>query len=118
MPLLNSIASWWMRKRMHQIELFMKYPGDVQQEWFRKLISGAEDTEWGKKYNYNSITSIHDFQQRVPLQDYDSLKPYIARMRKGEKNILWPGETTWFAKSSGTTSDKSKFIPVTMESLE
>ncbi|HEY6159761.1 MAG TPA: GH3 auxin-responsive promoter family protein [Bacteroidia bacterium] len=118
MPILNSIASWWMRKRMHQIELFMKYPHDVQEEWFRKLIASAAETEWGTKYDYASIDSVKDFSERVPLQDYDSLKPFIERMRKGEENILWPSETTWFAKSSGTTNDKSKYIPVSMESLE
>jgi hypothetical protein len=118
MPILNSIASWWMRKRMHQIELFMKYPHDVQDEWFRKLLYTAENTEWGKKYGYADMRSWKTFAERVPLQDYDSLKPYIERMRKGEQNVLWPSETHWFAKSSGTTSDKSKFIPVSMESLE
>jgi hypothetical protein len=118
MPILNSIASWWMRKRMHQIELFMKYPHDVQEEWFRKLISSAEGTEWGVKFRYADMESQSEFSQRVPLQDYNSLKPFIDRMRKGEQNVLWSSEITWFAKSSGTTSDKSKFIPVSMESLE
>jgi hypothetical protein len=117
-PLLNSIASWLMRKRMHQVELFMKYPHDVQEEWLRRLIEQAKDTEWGRKYDYPSIETYRQFNQRVPLQDYDSLKPFIERIRRGQQNILWPGETKWFAKSSGTTSDKSKFIPVTAESLE
>lgn len=118
MPLLNSFASWLMLKRMHQIELFVKYPHEVQREWFRKLIAAARDTEWGKKYNYGTIENIEQFAGRVPLQDYDSLKPYIERIRKGEQNILWQTEVRWFAKSSGTTSDKSKFIPVSAESLE
>jgi hypothetical protein len=107
-----------MRKRMHQIELFMKYPHDVQDEWLRKLLAAASGTEWGKSHHYAELHSWKDFSERVPLQDYDSLKPYIDRMRKGESNVLWPSETTWFAKSSGTTSDKSKFIPVSLESLE
>lgn len=103
---------------MHQIDLFMKYPHDVQQECFRRLIDKAKDTEWGRKYDYATIGTYEQFNQRVPLQDYDTLKPFIERTRRGEQNILWPGETKWFAKSSGTTSDKSKFIPVTEDSLE
>ncbi len=118
MPLLNSIASWWMRKRMHQIELFMKYPEDVQAECLRKLITSAKDTEWGKLHNYKNTNSVEQFQKNVPLQDYDSLKNNIDRIRKGEQNILWSSEIKWFAKSSGTTNDKSKYIPVSEESLE
>ncbi|MBI2268852.1 MAG: GH3 auxin-responsive promoter family protein [Bacteroidetes bacterium] len=118
MPILNSIASWWMRKRMHQIALFMKYPHDVQEEWLRRLIEQAKGTEWGKKYDYTTLETYRQFNERIPLQDYDTIKPFIERARRGEQNILWPGETRWFAKSSGTTSDKSKFIPVTENSLE
>lgn len=118
MPILNSLASWLMTKRMNQIELFMKYPHEVQNEWFRKLISFSKDTEWGKKFEYESIDSYKKYIQRVPLQDYESAKPFIERIRRGEQNILWPTEIKWFAKSSGTTNDKSKFIPVSTESLE
>ena len=107
-----------MKKRIHQIELFMKYPNEVQEEWFFDLISAAQATEWGKKYDYESISSPDEFKNRVPIQDYDSLKPYIERMVKGEENILWPSTIKWFAKSSGTTSDRSKFIPVSEEALE
>ncbi|MGZ4057013.1 MAG: GH3 auxin-responsive promoter family protein [Bacteroidia bacterium] len=117
MPILNSIASWWMKKRMHQIELFMKYPDDVQNEWLLKLISSAKDTEWGKKYDYKNIFNQEQFKNNVPIQDYESLKPFIDRIRRGEQNILWNTEIRWFAKSSGTTNDKSKFIPVSEESL-
>lgn len=118
MPLLNSIVAWWMKKRMHQIELFMKYPIEVQNEWFRKLLSTAKDTEWGKRYEYAFIEDVNQYRERVPIQDYDTLKPFIERVRRGEQNIIWPTEIKWFAKSSGTTSDKSKFLPVSMESLE
>lgn len=117
MTLINSVATWLMKKRMHQIELFMKYPNEVQEEWFEKLISGAENTEWGKKHHYKSISNLTEFKERVPLQNYDSLKPYIDRMLKGEQNVLWPSEIKWFAKSSGTTNDRSKFIPVSEEAL-
>lgn len=107
-----------MKKRIHQIELFMKYPHDVQEEWFQNLISAAEATEWGKKYDYKSILTPQDFKNRVPINDYDGFKGYIDRMIKGEQNILWPTDIKWFAKSSGTTSDRSKFIPVSVEALE
>ena len=107
-----------MKKRIHQIELFIKYPHEVQQDWFVKLIQSSLNTEWGRKYGYSSITNVEDFRQRVPVQNYDSLKPYIQRVMKGEQNILWGSEIKWFAKSSGTTADKSKFIPVSTEALE
>lgn len=103
---------------MHQIALFMKYPDEVQDEWFASLINDAIGTEWGKKYDYRSIENLRQFKERVPIQNYDTLKPYIERMLNGEQNILWPSEIKWFAKSSGTTNDRSKFIPVSEESLE
>jgi len=118
MAIINSFLTWFMKKRMHQIELFMKYPHDVQEEWFQSLLSTAEATEWGKKYDYKSILTPQEFKNRVPIQDYDSLKEYIDRMIKGEQNVLWPSEIKWFAKSSGTTADRSKFIPVSVEALE
>jgi hypothetical protein len=118
MPIINSVFTWFIKKRIHQIELFKKYPNEVQEEWFEQLISEAQNTEWGKKYDYKSIDNLAQFRQRVPIQNYDTLKPYIERMLKGEQNVLWPTEIRWFAKSSGTTSDRSKFIPVSEESLE
>jgi hypothetical protein len=109
---------WAMKKRIHQIDLFIQYPVEVQNDWLRKLISTAQNTEWGRRYGFENIKTLTDFKKSVPLQDYESLKPFIDRAKKGEKDILWPGETKWFAKSSGTTNDKSKFIPVTTEALE
>jgi hypothetical protein len=107
-----------MKKRMHQIELFMKYPEEVQEEWFASLINDSINTQWGKKYDYRSIENVNQFKERIPVQNYDTLKPYINQMLNGEQNVLWPSEIKWFAKSSGTTSDRSKFIPVSEESLE
>ncbi|HEY0056235.1 MAG TPA: GH3 auxin-responsive promoter family protein [Pedobacter sp.] len=118
MTIVNSIANWFIKKRMHQIDLFIKYPHDVQDELFGNLIKQAQDTEWGKKYGYESIRDQEEYKNRVPIQDYDSLKPFIERMLQGEQNILWSSEIKWFAKSSGTTNDRSKFIPVSPESLE
>ena len=117
MAIVNSLFTWYMKKRIHQIDLFIKYPLDVQEEWLYRLIASAQHTEWGKKYDYRSILTLEQFKERVPIQNYDTLKPYIERMLKGEQNILWPSEIKWFAKSSGTTSDRSKFIPVSEEAL-
>ncbi|MFN4233820.1 MAG: GH3 auxin-responsive promoter family protein [Bacteroidia bacterium] len=118
MIIINSIVSWFIKKRIHQIDLFRKYPIEVQNEWFEKLINAAKNTEWGIKYNYHSITNIQQYKERVPVQDYENLKHYVERLKKGEQNLLWPSEIKWFAKSSGTTNDKSKFIPISSESLE
>jgi len=118
MEFLNTVISWLMKKRIHQIELFLKYPHDVQREWLKKLLQSARDTEWGQRHEFKSVTSPDIFRERLPLVDYEALKPYINRLKKGEQNILWPTDIKWFAKSSGTTADKSKFIPVSEEALE
>lgn len=118
MPIINSVLAWIIKKRIHQIELFLKYPNDIQQESNRKLISAARNTEFGRMYDFASIQNEKEFRNRIPIQNYETLKPYIKRLMMGETNLLWRGETKWFAKSSGTTSDKSKFIPVTTESME
>lgn len=107
-----------MKKRIHDIELFIKYPHDVQQELFKKLLSEAKNTEFGKKYEFKSITNYQQYKERVPVHAYETLFPYIERLMRGEQNILWPSEITWFAKSSGTTNARSKFIPVSPEALE
>jgi len=103
---------------MHQIELFVKYPHDVQYDWFSKLINSAKKTEWGIKFGYGSIKNYEEYKKNVPLSYYEDLKPYIDRLMKGEQNLLWSSNIKWMAKSSGTTNDKSKFIPVSQESLE
>lgn len=118
MDLINSVLNWLIKKRIHQIELFRKYPHEVQAEWFKKLIVTAKDTEWGRKYDYKSIRDIAAFDERVPVSRYEDLKPVIDRLRSGEQNLLWPEEVKWFAKSSGTTAGKSKFIPVTETAIE
>jgi len=118
MALINSVLSWLMKQRIHQMELFMKYPHEVQFDWFCQLLNQAKNTEWGRIHDYKSIIRLEEFKARVPLNDYETMKPYIERLRKGEQNILWPSEIKWFAKSSGTTAEKSKFIPVSEEALE
>ncbi|MCX6278753.1 MAG: GH3 auxin-responsive promoter family protein [Bacteroidetes bacterium] len=118
MALINSVISWLMKKRIHQIELFKIYPHEVQTELLRKLLFTAKNTEWGRRYDFKSLTTTDQFSNRLPVLDYEAHKADIDRLRKGEQNILWPSEIKWFAKSSGTTSDKSKYIPVSMEALE
>ena len=117
MPLFSSLYSWLSIKRTKQIELMREYPFEFQREVFYNLIDKAKNTEFGKKYGFDNIETISQFQERIPVQTYDELKPMIQRVLKGEPNILWPGTTRWFAKSSGTTADKSKFIPVTEDAL-
>lgn len=117
-PLVNSIASWFLKKRFHQIELFLKYPIEVQNELLHQLIDTAKDTEIGKKYDFSSITNYRIFSERVPITTYEEYQHVIERSRKGEHNIFWPEPIKWFAKSSGTTNAKSKFIPVSNDSLE
>lgn len=118
MSLINSLASWLIKKRIHDIELFIKYPNEVQKDVLKRLVRHASGTHWGKLYGYSSIDNYETYRSRVPLQDYESLKQFIDRQRNGEPNIIWPTDIKWFAKSSGTTSDKSKFIPVSEESLK
>lgn len=96
----------------------MLNPIDTQQQVFNRLIGSAQFTEFGKKYGFDKMNNVSDFKKAVPIQDYDSLKPYIEKIMEGEQNILWPSPINWFAKSSGTTSDKSKFIPISKESLD
>ncbi len=103
---------------MGQIEAFHDEPWLVQDKIWKGLISSASNTEWGKTYGFENINNHREYMERVPIQDYNSMKPFIERMMHGESDILWPGTINWFAKSSGTTEDRSKFIPVSKESLQ
>ncbi|WP_035334708.1 GH3 auxin-responsive promoter family protein [Dokdonia sp. PRO95] len=117
-PLVHSIASWFLKKRIHQMELFIKYPSEVQEELRIKLIDKARDTEIGRAYDFKSIKSYREFADRIPVTSYEENQEYIERSRKGESNIMWPTPIKWFAQSSGTTNARSKYIPVSPESLE
>lgn len=118
MPLIPKIIKRLNAKRINQIENFMRHPVEKQQQVLSDLLDCASGTEWGSKYNYASLKSATGYQSAVPVQTYEKMIPWIERLRSGEKDLLWPGEIKWFAKSSGTTSSKSKFIPVSQESLE
>ena len=117
-PIVNSLASWFLKKRFHQIELFLKYPIDVQNELLEQLLDTAKNTEIGKQYDFVSISTYREFAERVPVTSYEDNHLQIERARRGESNIFWPTPIKWFAKSSGTTNSKSKFIPVSSDSLE
>jgi len=117
MTLLKSIVKIAFKTRLNKIHSYMKDPASIQQQWLGKLVASAAETEWGQKHHYKDIKNQSDFARQVALNDYEELKPYINRMMLGEKDILWPGRTKWFSKSSGTTNDKSKFIPVSDENL-
>lgn len=117
MDILTSTISLLFRRRQKEIERFGQDIDKIQRKQLCSLLSDAHRTEWGLKYNYKSIQGYKDFCQRIPLQTYDDIKPYVKRMINGEKNILCPSVVKWYAKSSGTTNDKSKFLPVTKEIL-
>ena len=118
LPIINSIASWILKKRIHQMELFLKYPHEVQEELMCNLLKSAENTVIGKKYDFSSIKNYETFAERVPVSTYEELEPLIEQTRKGAQNVFWNTPIKWFAKSSGTTNAKSKFIPVSSEALE
>lgn len=115
---INSFASWVLKQRIHQIELFLKYPNEVQEELLMNLIRASENTIVGQKYDYASVNSYATFAERVPVSTYEEMQPLLERTRKGEQNVFWETPVKWFAKSSGTTNAKSKFIPVSPEALE
>ena len=116
-PIINSIASWVLKQRIHQIELFLKYPHEVQNELLMNLIRNCEETVVGKKYDFESIKNYTTFAERVPVATYEELEPMIELTRKGAQNVFWHKPIKWFAKSSGTTNAKSKFIPVSETAL-
>ncbi|HAJ99739.1 MAG TPA: hypothetical protein DCM62_06920, partial [Bacteroidales bacterium] len=115
--ILNKGFVGFLKHRYTQIERFMHNPVETQNQVLGTLINSAKNTEWGKLHHYHSMGHKNDFKERVPVQDYDQIRPWIDRMLAGEQNLLWHSHIHWFAKSSGTTSDKSKFIPVSQEAL-
>lgn len=116
--MVHRIASWILKRRTEHVNHFMAHPIEAQNKVFRSLVSKGSHTEWGKKHHYDAQMSINQFRERVPISTYEELSPWIEREFQGEKSILWPGKREWFSKSSGTTNDKSKYIPVTEEALE
>ncbi len=118
MDILTKVISQIFVPRQREIEQFAQNTDDIQRKQLKALLSKANNTEWGKKFDFKSIRTYNDFSSRLPLQSYDDIKPFVIRMINGEKNVLWPSVVKWYAKSSGTTNDKSKFIPITPEILK
>ena len=117
MNLLSPAISRLARLRNWQVSQWIDHAIDIQREVLQDIGTHGQYTEIGRKYQLNKLFSIRDFKKAIPIHEYDDLKPYIERMMEGEQNLLWNTPVNWFAKSSGTTSDKSKFIPVTEQSL-
>ncbi|QDH78700.1 GH3 auxin-responsive promoter family protein [Echinicola soli] len=118
MDVLNTFMTWIFKIRIGQIDNFKENPIEVQRDIFFDLIKSAKKTQFGKKYGFSDIKSPKDFDRQVPIHSYEQMQPYIEQTMKGEQNVIWPSEISWFSKSSGTTGSRSKFIPVSQESLE
>jgi len=117
-PLFNTVLSWFLKKRKYQIDMFIDHPIEIQKEVLYNLLSEAKNTEIGKKFRFKDIKSYQSFAERIPIKKYETIEPLIERSRAGEQNIFWPTKIQWFAKSSGTTNAKSKFIPVSDEAID
>lgn len=116
---ITSIAQkLYFARRQNELQKHINHGADLQQKVLESLLCRADDTEIGRRYAFSSIHKYETFAQDLPLNDYESLKQDIDRMRRGEEDILWRGKVRWYAKSSGTTNDKSKFIPVSKEGLQ
>src|SRR5690606_36635359 len=116
--LINKVMEMVMSKRMRQIENFIKYPIETQENILFNNLSTARNTEYGKLYGFNDVSSYESFKSQVPLVTYEDFEPFIDKARKGISDVTWNGKIKWFAKSSGTTNAKSKFIPISEESLD
>ena len=114
----TNILGAFFKPRQQAIAKYAVEAETIQYKVLQYLLDRASSTAWGLKYGYRTIKDYQEFSQRVPVQTYEEIKGYVDRMRHGEKNILWPGNVVWYAKSSGTTNDKSKFIPVSKEGLQ
>ena len=114
---LNLTFNWYIRRRMAQIDLARREPVESQRALLAQLLTCGAETAFGREHGLAEARNLRDFKERVPVRPYDALKPWIERAIAGEEDVLWPGRTPWFAKSSGTTSDRSKYLPVTEEAL-
>ena len=118
MPKRSSIVQMIMSSILYELEQSIIAPQDIQQKILKYLIHNGKDSAFGKEHNFSNIHSYEDFAKNIPIRDYDNIQPYIDRLRSGEHYVLWNQKVQWYAKSSGTSSDKSKFIPITKENLK
>lgn len=114
----NSAFNWFIRRRMVQIDLARREPVESQRAVLAHLLTRGAETAFGREHGMGELRNWTAFKRRVPVRTYDQLKPWVERAIAGEEDVLWPGRTGWFAKSSGTTSDRSKYLPVTAEALQ
>jgi hypothetical protein len=117
MKLLSPAISSLARMRSWRIDAWRSNPMHAQRDVLQELVSSAQYTDFGRQYHFSSLFNIRSFKEAVPVHEYEDIKPYIDRIMQGEQNVLWDTPIHWFAKSSGTTSDRSKFIPISQESL-
>ncbi|WP_240635537.1 GH3 auxin-responsive promoter family protein [Hymenobacter rigui] len=115
--MISTVLTWAVQRRLASIEHIRQHPHEAQAQVFQSLVHTARNTAWGRQYGYADAPSAREFAQRVPISSYEQLYPQIERVLRGETDVLWPGRVEWFAKSSGTTNARSKYIPVTRESL-
>ena len=117
MGLVPKIIKAAFTGRLRQVERFRRHPAEVQHEQLQRLLEKGAETAFGRDHDLGAVKTLEKFQAQVPVRDYEEFFPRIERARLGERDVLWPGETRWFARSSGTTGSKSKYIPVTHDSL-
>ena len=113
----TKLIGQFFKRRQNSVSLYVTEAEAIQERVLQQLVNRASSTEWGCEFDYKNIRNYQDYQ-RVPIQTYEEIKGYVDRMRHGEEDVLWPGKVVWYAKSSGTTNDKSKFIPVSKEGLQ
>ncbi len=118
MTFINTLLGLFTQKRLSQIDYFKTHPVKVQRDTWQELLTRGKSTEYGKRYGFDTILTPEQYRERVPVVSYEEISGEVRRMMEGESGILWPEETRWFAKSSGTTDAKSKFIPVSPSALE
>jgi len=114
--LKSALAKPFAKRVYKKIQKWANNPIETQQNVFENLIANATETEFGKDHDFISINNYEDFVKRVPIRDYEALKPYVEKVVAGEEDILWKGKPIYFAKTSGTTSG-AKYIPITKESM-
>ena len=110
MAVLNSLMTWIFRSRLGQIDNFKHNPIAVQEAIFKELLEAGKNTDFGVEHGFSEIKSYADFASRVPIRNYDSFKPFIDKTMEGRENVIWNKEIEWFAKSSGTTASRSKYL--------
>ncbi|UYZ58418.1 GH3 auxin-responsive promoter family protein [Hymenobacter latericus] len=116
--MIDTLLTWMVKPRLARLERMRAEPHAAQREVLQELLQTARHTDWGRMYGYAEGLNAREFAQRVPVSSYEQLYPWIERVLRGDDDVLWPGRVQWFAKSSGTTNARSKYIPVTPQSLE